>query len=141
MRLQPDGVNLLDTVIVLLRDEVLPATPAAQQYALRMAINAIGIARRQLQRGERDEAGERTLLAQLLAAEGSHAELSRLLAQRVRDGKVKADADLRRLLWQMTLQRVQESAPRYLEQEGLSSLMADRPFSAGTAVQDWHKKP
>lgn len=120
MRIQPDGVNLLDTVITLLRDEVLPTAPAAQQYSLRMAINAISIARRQLQRGERYEHDERALLAQLLAAEGSHAELSRLLAQRVRAGVAKQDAGLRRLLWQLTLQRVQESAPRYLEQEGLS---------------------
>jgi hypothetical protein len=119
MRIQPDGVNLLDTVTAVLRDQVLPAVPAEQQYTLRMALNAIGIARRQLANGDQVEQHEQALLADLLAASGSHAELSRLLASRVRDGKVKGSAPLRSLLWQLTEQRVRESAPRYLKQEGL----------------------
>lgn len=119
MRIQPDGINLLDTVIKVLRDEVLPALPAEQQYSVRMAINAIGIARRQLVRGDAGEAQEQALLAELLGADGSHAELSRLLAQRIRDGRAKNDPALQKLLWQLTLQRVAESAPRYLQQEGL----------------------
>ena len=119
MRIQPDGINLLDTVIAVLRDEVLPALAAEQQYSVRMAINAIGIARRQLVQGDACEVQERALLAELLAAGGSHAELSRLLAQRIRGGQAKHNPALRKLLWQLTLQRVAESAPRYLQQEGL----------------------
>jgi len=119
MRIQPDGVNLLDTVINVLRDEVLPALPVEQQYSVRMAINAIGIARRQLVRGDAGEAQEQALLAELLGADGNRAELSRLLAQRIRDGRAKNDPALQKLLWQVTLQRVAESAPRYLQQEGL----------------------
>ena len=119
MRLQPDGINLLDTVINVLRDEVLPILPMEQQYSVRMAINAIGIARRQLVQGDAGEARERALLAEVLATGGSHAELSRLLAQRIRDGRAKDNPALRKLLWQLTLQRVAESAPRYLQQENL----------------------
>ncbi|MDF1628313.1 MAG: DUF6285 domain-containing protein [Alcanivoracaceae bacterium] len=118
MRIQPDGINLLDTVTVLLRDEVLPSVPAGQQYALRMALNAIGIARRQLVNGSQAEQQEQALLAELLAESGSHVQLSRLLAARIREGKAKDSAPLRDLLWQLTLQRVRESAPRYLKQEG-----------------------
>ena len=119
MRIQPDGINLLDTVASVLRDEVLPSVPAEQQYALRMALIAIGIARCQLANGDQAQQPERTLLADLLAESGSHAELSRLLAARIRQGKVKDSAPLRNLLWQLTLQRVRESAPRYLKLEGL----------------------
>lgn len=122
MRIQPDGVNLLDTVINVLRDEVLPALPAEQQYSVRMAINAIGIARRQLVHGDAGELQERALLAELLGAAGSHAELSKLLAQRIREGRANKNPALQRLLWQLTLQRVAESAPRYLQQENLPLL-------------------
>jgi hypothetical protein len=119
MRIQPDGINLLNTVITVLRDEVLPSLPAEQQYSVRMAINAIGIARRQLAHGDAGEAQERALLAELLDAGDGHADLSRLLAQRIRDGQAKDNPALRKLLWQLTLQRVAESAPRYLQQENL----------------------
>lgn len=119
MRIQPDGINLLDTVINVLRDEVLPVLPAEQQYSVRMAINAIGIARRQLASGDAGEAREQALLAALLGAAGGHAELSRLLAQRIRQGQANKDPALQKLLWQLTLQRVAESAPRYLQQENL----------------------
>ena len=119
MRIQPDGINLLDTVINVLRDEVLPGLPTEQQYSVRMAINAIGIARRQLARGDGGEAQEQALLAELLGTAGSHAGLSRLLARRIRQGQANNDAALQKLLWQLTLQRVTESAPRYLQQEGL----------------------
>ena len=81
--------------------------------------DAIGIARRQLVQGDAGEARERALLAEVLATGGSHAELSRLLAQRIRDGRAKDNPALRKLLWQLTLQRVAESAPRYLQQENL----------------------
>ncbi|MCC1497369.1 DUF6285 domain-containing protein [Alcanivorax sp. 1008] len=118
MRIQPDGINLLDTVTALLRDQVLPSAAADQQYALRMALNAIGIARRQLANGSQAEQQEQALMAELLAEQGSHEQLSRLLARQVREGKVKSSMPLRDLLWQVTLQRVRESAPRYLKQEG-----------------------
>lgn len=123
MRIQPDGINLLDTVANVLRSDVLPAVPAEQQYALRMALNALGIVQRQLANGDAVEQQEQALLAELLAVQGNHAELTRLLAKKIRagaaQGKSKESEAVRALLWQLTLQRVKESAPRYLQQEGL----------------------
>jgi hypothetical protein len=123
MRIQPDGINLLDTVTNVLRNEVLPVVPAEQQYALRMALNAIGIAQRQLANGDAAEQQEQALLTELLAVEGEHGELAQLLAKKIRagaaQGKSKESEAWRALLWQLTLQRVKESAPRYLTQEGL----------------------
>lgn len=119
MRIQPDGINLLDTVINVLREEVLPTLPTEQQYSVRMAINAIGIARRQLAHGDAQEAREQALLTDLLGAGGSHSELSRLLARRIREGRAKDNSSLQKLLWHLTFQRVAESAPRYLQQQNL----------------------
>lgn len=119
MRMQPDGTNLLDSVASLLREQVLPGAVASERYALRMAINAIGIARRQLANGEGQEQREHAALTELLGSGGDHDQLARLLAQQVRAGAVRDNPALRALLWQMTEQRVRESAPRYLEQEGL----------------------
>jgi hypothetical protein len=123
MRIQPDGINLLDTVTNVLRNEVLPVVPAEQQYALRMALNAIGIAQRQLANGDAAEQQEQALLTELLAVEGEHGELTQLLAKKIRAGaaqsKNKESEAWRALLWQLTVQRVKESAPRYLKQEGL----------------------
>lgn len=120
MRIQPDGVNLLDTVTTVLRDQILPTAATEQQYALRMAINAIGIARRQLANGDLAEREQQALVAQLLGGEAG-TNPDRLLASKVRDGTVQSDPALQALLWQVTEQRVRESAPRYLALEGLAS--------------------
>jgi len=119
MRIQPSGADLLDVVVRVLRDEILPTVPAEQQYSMRMVLNAIGIARRQMLQGDDQEQQERALLMELLAVTGNPDQLSRQFAVAVRDGKVKASAALKALLWQITLQRVRESAPRYLIQEEL----------------------
>ncbi|MFN3713657.1 MAG: DUF6285 domain-containing protein [Alcanivoracaceae bacterium] len=118
MRIQPDGANLLDTVATLLRDQILPDAPADQQYALRMAVNAIGIARRQLANGDRIEQQQRVRIARLLAL-GTSEDPERELARRVREGAARHNSDLQTMLWQVTEQRVRESAPRYLVQEPL----------------------
>ncbi|MCH8541989.1 MAG: DUF6285 domain-containing protein [Alcanivorax sp.] len=124
MRIKPDGADLLDTVATVLREEILPALPAdkhsRQHYALRMALNALGIARRQLQAGDAAEDVEYEALQVLLDEDGSHEEMSRSFARLIRAGGVDEDAALQRMLWRLTAQRVSESAPRYLSQEGLS---------------------
>jgi hypothetical protein len=114
MRIQPDGVNLLDTVAAVLRDQILPGAPADQQYALRMSINAIGIARRQLLQGEPSPQAEAAELAALLGSDGDLASLNRQLAARIRRRELGA-AQLSPVLWQLTLRRAAESAPRALE--------------------------
>ena len=119
MRIQPDGVNLLETVGALLKEEILPELEGSKAYELRMALNAIGIARRQLQTGDRVEETEREVLAVMLDAEPEDADLERRFAQLVREGTVAGDDALCTLLWNQTLNRVRESAPRYLRQEGL----------------------
>ncbi|MBZ2188679.1 DUF6285 domain-containing protein [Alcanivorax sp. JB21] len=120
MRIKPDGADLLDTVATVLRDDILPALPAEKHYALRMTLNALGIARRQLQAGDAAEEVEYESLQVLLDQEGSHEEVTRGFADLIRAGGVDDDAALQRMLWSLTAQRVSESAPRYFLQEGLS---------------------
>ncbi|PKM22026.1 MAG: hypothetical protein CVV10_06380 [Gammaproteobacteria bacterium HGW-Gammaproteobacteria-14] len=119
MRIRPNGSDLLDAVITVLRDEILPTMPAEQQYSMRMVLNAIGIARRQLSNGTDREQQEQALLTELLGIGGNPEELSRQLAASVRDGQAKSSPALKNLLWQVTWRRVEESTPRYLRQEGL----------------------
>lgn len=85
MREQPRGDALLACARQLLRDEVLPALPAERKHALLMALNAMSIAERQLQRGDGPEAAELVALRGLLDDSGvSLAEGNRSLAQRIR---------------------------------------------------------
>jgi hypothetical protein len=113
MRIQPDGINLLDTVADVLRDQILPGAPAEQQYALRMSINAIGIARRQLQQGDAALQLEHEALAGVTGHSGDLADLHRQLASLIRRRQLDG-VQLAPLLWQLAVQRAMESCPRAL---------------------------
>lgn len=121
MRISPDGANLLETVRNVLRDEILPALPRDRHYTLHMALNALGIAQRQLMAGEAAEAEECAALAALLGEQGTPEHLQRTLAQRARAGDLDDAPALQALLWHQALQRARESAPRYLQQEGVGA--------------------
>lgn len=119
MQTRPDADELLAEVARVLKEDFLPDAPESQQYPLRMMLNALAIARRQI--ADREEAGEREWiqLSALLDMEADQAGLERELARRARSGALDADEGLQALLWQLCWRRVQESAPRYLRQEGL----------------------
>ena len=121
MRIKPTGDNLLQTVQSVLREEILPNLPAAQQYSLRMALNAIGIATRQLESGDHVENIEAATLGDMVdePARDENDTLNHRFARMVRAGRADQDEALQILLWAQTLNRVRESAPRYLVQEGI----------------------
>ena len=119
MRIKPDGAGLLAEVSRTLKEEVLPDVPARHQYALRMVLNAVSIARRQLLAGDLPAEAEAIQLAALLDMDGELPELHRELARRTRQGDADHDDALQALLWQVTYRQVQDSAPRYLRAEGL----------------------
>ena len=74
---RPDAGELLDAVLEFLATEVLPdATDQRRKFRTLVAMNALGIARREL------ESGEETLSAEELRA----------LAARIRAGDVPEDA-------------------------------------------------
>lgn len=126
MRDQPQGHELLAIAAKTFRDKVLPALPEARRYDALMILNAMSIAERQLAIGEGPLNEECDLLEVVLdstpVSPELHArarELNRELARRVRAGMADDDETLRRVLWAVTLQRVRESAPRYLKAEGI----------------------
>lgn len=126
MRDRPQGHELLTIAAQTFRDEILPALPEEKKYTALMILNAMSIAERQQAIGEGPLNDECDLLEVVLDASPQQSELharaeelNRAFAQRVRDGALDNDETARRVLWAITLQKVRESAPRYLRAEGI----------------------
>lgn len=126
MRDHPRGHELLAIAAKTFREQLLPALPEEKKYAALMVLNAMAIAERQLETGEGPLNDECDLLEVVLDATpretGLHeraAELNREFARRVRAGAYDDDETGQHVLWAITLQKVRESAPRYLKAEGI----------------------
>ena len=81
----PDAGELLDATIEFLTDVITPAVPAEHAFHLRVALNALGIVRRELTSGGDDEAAHRGRLATIGFADDAE------LAVALRAGQVPAD--------------------------------------------------
>ena len=119
MQTRPDARELMAEVARLLKEEFLPSASGEQQYTLRMMINALCIADRQIEDQAQADEHEYIQLSALLDMDAELPECQRELARRVRAGSVDYDEGLQALIWQLCLRQVWESAPRYLRQEGL----------------------
>lgn len=126
MRDRPEGLALLQLAAENLREQILPVLAEDKKYVALMILRAMSIAERQLRPDEVSLEGERErlegLLDQTRPGGGLRAHvgaLERELAQQVRKGAHDDRDTVRRLLWDLTVQRVRESAPRYLESEGI----------------------
>ncbi|SIR58747.1 hypothetical protein SAMN05421829_1223 [Aromatoleum tolulyticum] len=136
MRDEPTGEQLLDSARNVLREQLMPALPAASRHAALMIANAMSIAMRQLQNGDEPERAELRALEKILLAgdgdgdgDGDGAgeagtsmrarlkELNRRLSHWIRDGQADAgeirDA-VRAHLVQVARTKVGESNPKYL---------------------------
>lgn len=120
MREHPDGAELLAIAREVLRKELLPLLPKDRAYDALMIANAMSIAERQLQAGESAQMQERVALANLLGMQADLADLSREFARRLRSGELDASDMARRILWESTVQRVRESAPKALPAYGIT---------------------
>jgi hypothetical protein len=81
----PDAGELLDATIAFLTDVLGPAVPAEHAFHLRVAVNALGMVRRELATGADDEAAHRDRLAALGFADDA------ALATALRSGAVPPD--------------------------------------------------
>ncbi|TQF77385.1 acyl-CoA dehydrogenase [Elioraea sp. Yellowstone] len=112
---RPYTPDLLAIARATLLDEVLPALPEAQRFAVRMVANAIGIAAR-----ETALAGDaRTaLVARVAALTGEAADPLRALAAAIRAGAfdpgTERHAEAARLLKDLARLRCSVSAPKAL---------------------------
>lgn len=114
MRERPDGADLLAIAGEVLKNELLPLLPKDRHVDALMIANALGIAERQLRNGEAPAREERQALADLLRRDGTLPELNRAFARAIRAGEMDAPPRARQLLWEITLARVRESAPKAL---------------------------
>jgi hypothetical protein len=119
MREQPDGAQLLAIARAVLKQSLLPLLPKDQHYNALMIINAMSIAERQLDYGQTPQQAERVVLCQLLAQDDELPDLNHAFARAIRSGVMDDNEQAHRLLWQTTLQRVRESAPKALVAYGL----------------------
>ncbi|PPA03622.1 hypothetical protein C4E44_13305 [Pseudomonas sp. MWU12-2312b] len=119
MRQQPAGEGLLICAHKVLHDEVLPALPDDRKHALRMVLNAISIAQRQMHYGSAPELQELLQIRALLDDQVfSLNDGLRQIARIIRDGggdpgKRNREA-LMNLLRSTTQQRLSESNPKAL---------------------------
>lgn len=85
MHKQPPPENLLATVGEYL-DDLRGRVDAGDQFRLRVSVHLLGIAERQLARGDEVDARERQALTALLGEGGSLEDLNRKLCSRIRAG-------------------------------------------------------
>ena len=105
---RPDGAALLETAARALREAVLPALPPEHRLTLLMALNAMGIAEREL----------RDALGQAEAGEG--ADAARALADKIRAGAFDEGCRRRRRCMPRSpptpARRLSIANPKYLRQ-------------------------
>jgi hypothetical protein len=81
----PSAAELLDATIEFLTDAITPTVPVEQAFHFRVALNALGIIRRELQSSADDDAAHRSRLAAIGYADDA------ALAVALRAGEVPAD--------------------------------------------------
>jgi hypothetical protein len=123
MRDRPEGARLLDIARARLLEDLAPLLPPERQRDAAFIARAMAIAASELEAGEAPLTACRTALARLYG-EGELDTLLKRLAAEIRAGRYdapgQARAEVHRLLWAMTLQKLEESNPDYLAAAGFA---------------------
>lgn len=108
----PDARELVEAVRDYLADDLGPRAEGRDRWMVRIAANALTIAARELDSGAADASAH----AERLAALGVTDEQALALA--IRDGSLDGRrAELTRLLWATTLDKISVANPRYRDEE------------------------
>jgi hypothetical protein len=111
---QPDPDDLLRAVADFLREQAVPQLQGQAAFHARVAANLVDLVRRQIAQAPQADALERAGLQALLQADGSVAELNRLLCARIAGGELDlASPKLVEHLWQVTLAKLAVDQPGY----------------------------
>jgi len=111
---KPSGKRLLDAVVALLRDELMPKLEGADAFKARVAANALELVGREIETGQVVEEGEHRRLVALLGRPGSLDELNRALCDAIRDRRITlATSGVSEHLWTSTLDKMAIEQPRY----------------------------
>ncbi|HKM99214.1 MAG TPA: DUF6285 domain-containing protein [Candidatus Binataceae bacterium] len=87
----PNAKVILQAAVKYLEEELLPTLTGYHRFKTRVTINALNTIRREMELRGALAAAERERLVALLGHEGDVEELSRELAQRIRDGAIALD--------------------------------------------------
>lgn len=114
MQDEPTPTELIKAVADFLRTEIMPATKGHNAYKLRVGINALDLATRQLALEGPSDAAEAVRLKALLGMDGSVMELNRALAEKIARGEMDLNTPgLKDHLWQTTLAKLAVDQPNY----------------------------
>lgn len=114
MQDEPTPIELTKAVADFLRNDITPLISGHQSFKLRVAINILDLVTRQLTLEEGNDAKEVARLRALLGADGSVAELNRVLAERIAKGEVDlATPGLAEHLWATTMDKLAVDQPNY----------------------------
>jgi hypothetical protein len=87
----PGGAYMLGLVSAFLRNEVMPQLSGSLAFQVRVAANAVDLARREFELAPAADAAERAGLAQLLGADGELEAQNAALCDRIRAGDIDLD--------------------------------------------------
>jgi hypothetical protein len=114
MQDEPTPEELIKAVADFLRNDIAPAISGHNAFKLRVSINALDLAARQLTLEEGGDAAEAARLSRLLGMQGSLAELNRTLADRIAKGELDLQTPgLADHLWQTTMDKLAVDQPNY----------------------------
>jgi hypothetical protein len=85
------AADVLATIRAYLEQEILPHLRDDKWFNVKVAANMLATVERELRQGPAADSAERARLAALTGADGTLAELNRVLAEAVRDGKIATD--------------------------------------------------
>jgi hypothetical protein len=114
MQDEPTPEELIKAVADFLRDELTPEISGHKAFKLRVSINALDLATRQLALQEGSDAAELARLSKLLGMQGPLGELNRVLADRIAKGELDLRTPgLAEHLWQTTMAKLAVDQPNY----------------------------
>lgn len=110
----PRPSDLVSLVADFLRAEIMPVTKGAQNFQLRVAINALDLAARQVRDEAAGDAAEQARLVTLLGRDGDLEELNRALCETIAsDAMTLETPGLADHLWATTMAKLAVDQPNY----------------------------
>lgn len=111
---QPSAEELIGAVRDFLKDRVLPNLEGHAAFHGRVAVNVLGIVKRELELSPAENADELRRLRELLDEDGTLDQLNRALCAKIRDGAIGFDTPgLVNHLWKTTLAKLAIDQPKY----------------------------
>ena len=114
MQDEPTPIELTRAVADFLRNEITPIISGHHAFKLRVAINILDLATRQLMLEKDSDREEVERLTNLLGMKGTVMELNRVLAERIAKGEFDLrTSGLAAHLWQTTMEKLAVDQPNY----------------------------